>query len=107
MPSENSCAHNLGTGVKHEMLDRHWNAFRRGLRGDPPACVELLTMTFKPEAKVAKARGRVSSSVKTAWLTTYIGTLVALGLAFRNMQAVWASWCGDGCAQEGRISLGE
>ena len=37
-----------------EILDRHWNAFWHGLRGDAPARVESLTGTFKPEAKVAK-----------------------------------------------------
>ena len=81
-----------GGGVRlREILDRHWNAFRRGLRGDPPACVEPLTVTFKPEAKMVKARGRVYSPIKIAWLATCIETLVVLGLVFRNLQAVWAS----------------
>ena len=74
-----------------EILDRHWNAFRRGLRDDPPARVEPLTVTFKPGAKVVKARGRVHLPIKTAWLATCMGILVALGLVFRNLQAAWAS----------------
>ena len=49
-----------------EILDRHWNAFRRGLRSDPLARVEPLMVTFKPEAKVVKARGCASSPIKTA-----------------------------------------
>ena len=65
------------------------DAFRRGLRGYPPARVEPLAVTFKPEAKVVKARGCVYSPIKTAWLAACIGTLVALGLVFRNLQAVW------------------
>ena len=80
-----------GQARLREMLDRHWNAFRRSLRGHPPARVEPLTVTFKPEAKMVKARGRVYSPIKTAWLATCIGTLVALGLVFHNMQAVWTS----------------
>ena len=91
---ETAAANGLSAGVEarlREILDRHLNVFRRGLRGDPPARVEPLTVAFKPEAKVVKARGRVYSPIKTAWLATCIGTLVALGLVFRNMRAVWAS----------------
>ena len=29
-----------------KILDRHWNAFGRGLRGDPPAHVEPLMVTL-------------------------------------------------------------
>ena len=64
-----AAANDLSTGSRarlHEILDRHWNAFRRGLRGHPPARVEPLTVTFKPEAKLVKARGRVCSPTKTA-----------------------------------------
>ena len=55
---ETAAANGLSAGGEaslREILDRHWNAFRRGLRGDPPARVETLTVTFKPEAKVVKA----------------------------------------------------
>ena len=48
-------------------------------------------MMFKPESNVAKARGHAYFQIKTAWLATCTGNLVALGLVFRNMQAVWAS----------------
>ena len=70
---ETVAANCLSVGGKaslREILDRHWNAFRRGLRGDPPVRVETLTVTFKPETKVVKARGRLYSPIKTAWLTT-------------------------------------
>ena len=80
-----------GEARLRKILGWHGNAFRRGLRGDPPDRVEPLMVTFKPEAKVVKARGRVYSPIKTAWLATCIGMLVALGLVFRNLQAVWAS----------------
>ena len=49
-----------------EILDRHWNAFRRGLRDDAPLHVEPLTETCKPEVKVIKVRGRIYSPIKTA-----------------------------------------
>ena len=93
-PMETAVANGLsaGGGARlREILDRHWNAFRCGLRGDPPARAKPLTVTFKPEAKVVKARGRVHSPIKTAWLATCIETLVALGLGVRDLQTVWAS----------------
>ena len=55
-----------GEARLREILHRHWNTFRRSLRGDPLAHVEPLTVTSKPEAKVLKARGRVYSPIKTA-----------------------------------------
>ena len=77
-----------GGGARlRKILDRHWNTFWRGLRGDPPARVEPVTVTFKPETKMVKARGRVYSPIKAAWLVIFIGTLVAvaLGLVFCNL----------------------
>ena len=59
-----------GEARLREIFDRHWNPFRHGLRGDPPVHVEPLTVTFKREAKVVKARGRLYSPIKTIWLTT-------------------------------------
>ena len=81
----------VGGGARlREILDQRCNTSWRGLRGDPPAHVEPLTVTLKLEVKVAKARGRVYSPIKTVWLVTCIGSLVALGLVLRNLQAVWA-----------------
>ena len=40
---------------------------------------------------MVKVRGRVYSPIKTAWLTTCVGALIALGLVFGNLQAVRAS----------------
>ena len=80
-----------GEARLREISDWHWNVFRYGLRGDPPARVEPLTVTFKSEAKVVKARGRLYSPIKTTCLATCLGTLVALGLVFRNLQAVRSS----------------
>ena len=44
-----------GEARLREILGRYWNAFRSGLSDDPPALVEPLTVTFKPEAKRVKA----------------------------------------------------
>ena len=58
-----------GGGARlREILDRHWNGFWRGLRGEPPARVEPLTVTFKPEKKVVKARGCACSPIKICGL---------------------------------------
>ena len=48
-------------------------------------------VTFKAGAKLVKEPRRSYSLIKTACLATCIGTLVALRLVFRNLQAVWAS----------------
>ena len=80
-------------------------AIRGGLRGDPPARVEPLTVTFKPKTKVVQEGGGVYySPIKTAWLATCIGTLVALGLVFRNLRAVWAS-VAKAAPKKGGLSL--
>ena len=66
---ETAAANGLSAGVGarlREILNRHWNVFRCGRRGDPPARVEPLTATFKPEAKVVKVRGCDYSPIKTA-----------------------------------------
>ena len=61
-----------GEARLREILNRRWNAFRGGLRGDPPARVEPLTVTFKPETKGVKARERANSPIKTAWMAICI-----------------------------------
>ena len=91
---ETAAAKGLSAGGEaglREILDRLCNTFWPALHGDPPARVEPLTVTLKPEAKVVKTQGRVYSPTKTAWLTTCIGTLVTLGLLFYNLHTVWAS----------------
>ncbi|CAN0055365.1 unnamed protein product, partial [Sphacelaria rigidula] len=80
-----------GVGKLRELVNRRANAFRRALRGNPPARVEPLTVTFKPGAAVVKARPRAYSPVRMIWLARYMATLVALRLVFRSLQAVWAS----------------
>ena len=75
-----------------EVIGRRWNAFQRGLRrGEPPARVEPLRVTLKPEARPVKARPRVYNLIKTTWLAACMVSLAALGFVFLNMQVVWAS----------------
>lgn len=74
-----------------QVVSRRWNAFRRALREDPSASMELLLMTLKPGAQAAKARGRKYSPARASWLTACVTTLVALALVFVNPQGVWAS----------------
>ncbi|CAM9924409.1 unnamed protein product, partial [Sphacelaria rigidula] len=73
------------------ILYSHVNAFRRALRGDPPARVEPMRVTLKPGAAAVKAKPRRYDPVKSSWLASCMGALVAFGLVFRNLQAVWSS----------------
>ena len=74
-----------------DILSRRVDAFRRALRGDPPARVESMRVHLKPQAQAVKARPRRYDPVKTGWLASCIAALVAFGLIMRNIQAVWAS----------------
>ena len=74
-----------------DVLSRRVDAFRRALRGDPPARVEPMRVDLKPQAQAVKARPRRYDPVKTGWLASCIAALGAFGLLVRNIQAVWAS----------------
>ena len=76
--------------VVYAIFFRRIDAFRRALRGDPPARVEPMRVHLKPQAQVVKARPRRYDPVKTGWLASCIAALVAFGLLVRNIQAVWA-----------------
>ena len=71
------------------ILSRRSNAFRRALRGEPPARVEPMRVQLKPGASAVKARR--CDLVKTSWLASCVAALLAFGLVFRNLQAVWSS----------------
>lgn len=76
----------------HGIIRGRWNILRRGLRqGDPPARVEPLKVTLKSDARPVKAKLRVRNPAKSAWLSTCMASLLALGLVDFGMQAVWAS----------------
>ena len=73
------------------ILSRRVDAFRRELRGNPPARVEPMMVHLKPQAQAVKARPRRYDLVKTGWLASCIAALVAFGLIVRNVRAMWAS----------------
>ena len=68
------------------ILSRRFNAFRRALRGDPPArgahACPAETWGVRGEGQAEAVRSR-----KTSWLAA----LLAFGLVFLNLQAVWSS----------------
>ena len=73
------------------VLRRHFNAFRRALRNDPPARVEPMRVTLKPAATAVKMKPRRYDPRKSSWLASCMAALLALGLVYRNLQAVWSS----------------
>ncbi|CAN0360871.1 unnamed protein product, partial [Scytosiphon promiscuus] len=84
-----------GAGRLRDILGRRVNAFRRALRGDPPASVEPMKqgsqkigneVQLKPQAQAVKAKPRRYNPVKTGWLASCITALVAFCVL-----AVWAS----------------
>eukprot|EP00903_Cladosiphon_okamuranus_P005335 g5333.t1 len=79
------------------IVGQRWNAFRRALRaGDPPAAVEPMRVQRKPGARAVKARPRTYNPAKTAWMTTCLATLVAMGLLYLNKQAATMTELLDG-----------
>ncbi|CAM9316384.1 unnamed protein product, partial [Hapterophycus canaliculatus] len=74
-----------------DILGRRVNAFRRALRGNPPARVEPMRVQLKPRAKAVKAKPRRYNPVRIEWLAPWIAALAAFGLLVRNIQAMWAS----------------
>ena len=70
------------------VLHRHFNAFRRAHRDDPPARVEPVRVALKPGATAVKMKPRRYDPRKSSWLASCMGALLALGLVYRNLQAV-------------------
>ena len=74
-----------------EILNCRFNAFRRALRGDPRARVEPMRVQLKPGPSAVKAKPRRYDPMKASWLASCVAALLAFGLVFRNLQAVWSS----------------
>ena len=70
---------------------RRFNAFRRALRGDPPARVEPVRVQLKPGASAVKAKPRRYDPVKTSRLASCVAAMLAFGLVFQTLQAVWST----------------
>ena len=61
-----------------DILSRRVDAFRRTLRGYPPARVERMRVHLKPQAQAEKARPRRYDPVKTGWLASVSYTHLTL-----------------------------
>ena len=97
---EESVTEAVGNGLSlskaerlRDILHRRENAFRRALRGDPPARVEPMRVQLKPGATTVKAKPRRYDPGKSSWLASCMAALLAFGLVFINVQAVWSSPC--------------
>ena len=95
---EESVTEAVGNGLSlskaerlRDILHRRENAFRRALRGDPPARVEPMRVQLKPGATTVKAKPRRYDPGKSSWLASCMAALMAFGLVFINVQAVWSS----------------
>lgn len=100
---ENAVSKASDAGLGECIIHARWNVFRRDLRpGDLPANVEPPKVTLKPDACPVKVRPRAYNPVLSAWMAACMATLVALGLVFVNMQAVWASAAMMGHKQNSR-----
>ncbi|CAM9884366.1 unnamed protein product, partial [Sphacelaria rigidula] len=67
------------------------NAFRRALRGDPPARVEPMRVQPDPGASTVKTKPRRYDPVKPSLLTLCMAALLALGLVLQNLEVEWSS----------------
>ncbi|CAM9407026.1 unnamed protein product, partial [Sphacelaria rigidula] len=67
------------------------NAFRRALRGNPPARVEPMHVQLRPGAPAVKTKPRRYDPVKSSWLVSRRAACLALGLVLRNLQVGWSS----------------
>ena len=52
-------------------------------------CVEPTRVQLKLGASAVKAKPKRYDSVKTSWLASCVAALLAFGVVFRNLQAVW------------------
>ena len=72
------------------LLGPLFDGFRRSLSGDPPARVEPFQVKLKVDADMSKvkARPRVYSPAKTAWLDGQFAQLADAGMVYENPQAI-------------------
>ena len=64
-----------------EVLNPHWNAFRRDLRGESRARIKPLTMTVRPEAKLVMIGEGVESPnfKESRWVSIAVEALLQRG----------------------------
>ncbi|CAN0336302.1 unnamed protein product, partial [Ascophyllum nodosum] len=75
------------------LLGPLFDGFRRSLSEDPPARVEPFQVKLKVDADLSKikARARVYSTAKTAWLHEQFPLLADAGLVYENPQAIYSN----------------
>ena len=75
------------------VLGECFDAFRRALTGETPACVAPMRVTLKQGADLSqvKAKPRVYPPEKSAWLKEHFELLCETGMVYPNSQAVCAS----------------
>ena len=78
------------TRLRDHLLGPLFDRFRRSLLGDPPARVEPFQAKLKADANLskAKARPRVYSPAKTAWLDELFAQRADAGMVCENSQAM-------------------
>ena len=78
------------TRLRDLLLGPLFDGFRRSLSGDPPARVEPFQVKLKVDADLSKvkARPRVYSPAKTAWLDEQFAQLANVGMVYENPQAI-------------------
>ena len=81
------------TRLRDLLLGPLFDGFRRSLSGDPPARVEPFQVKLKVDADLSKvkARPRVYSPAKTAWLDEQFAQLADAGMVYENPQAIYSN----------------
>ena len=92
------------------LLGTLFDGFRRSLSGDPPVKVEPFQVKLKVDADLSKvkARPRVYSPAKTAWLDEQFAQLADAEMVYENPQAICSNRAqaapkGNGCRLVGEI----
>ena len=85
------------TRLRDLLLGPLFDSFRQSLSGDPPARVEHFQVKLKVDADLSKvkARPRVYSPAKTAWLDEQFAQLADAGMVYERL--VYAISCSDRC----------
>ena len=78
------------TRLRDLLLGPLFDGFRRSLSGDPPARVEPFQVKLKGDGDLSKvkARPRIYSPAKTAWLDEQFAHLADAGMVYENPQAM-------------------
>ena len=81
------------TRLRDLLLGSLFDGFRRSLSGDPPASAEPFQVKLKTDTDLSKvkARPRVYSPARTAWLDKQFAQLTEAGMVYENPQAIYSN----------------